>query len=251
MHDRYRTLSLHSLTIAASIAVLCILGWEVYDILSPIPLQTVSTMAETRTILLPDQTEVVLNRYSSLTYPQRFKGKTREVRLTGEGYFKVTKDAAHPFKVNTEALDVEVLGTDFNVEAYPKSPVIKTTLLEGSVAVNLTEGRARTLMLNPNESAVYDKSNQSLIKQTEENASGEVAWQDGTLLFRNTALHEIMQQLSNAFNVNIQIKDSTIKDYHMTATFSNRESLDEILSLLSSNKKFNYTSKQNAIIITE
>lgn len=87
---------------------------------APVPLQTVSTLAETRTVTLPDQTEIVLNRYSSLTYPERFRGKDRKVQLQGEAYFEVSKDAAHPFKVEAGAIIVQVLGTHFNVEAYPK-----------------------------------------------------------------------------------------------------------------------------------
>ena len=98
-HLQRRILSLHTMAGAAAVAVLCVLGWWAYYMFAPVPLQTVSTLAETRTVTLPDQTEIVLNRYSSLTYPERFRGKDRKVQLQGEAYFEVSKDAAHPFKV--------------------------------------------------------------------------------------------------------------------------------------------------------
>ena len=96
---QHRILPLRTMANAAAVAVLCVLGWWAYYMFAPVPLQTVSTLAETRTVTLPDQTEIVLNRYSSLTYPERFRGKDRKVQLQGEAYFEVSKDAAHPFKV--------------------------------------------------------------------------------------------------------------------------------------------------------
>lgn len=92
---------------------------------APVPLQTVSTLAETRSITLPDQTEIVLNRYSTLTYPERFRGKDRKVQLQGEAYFEVSKDAAHPFKVEAEAVIVQVLGTHSISKPIPKMRKLK------------------------------------------------------------------------------------------------------------------------------
>lgn len=83
-----RILSLRTMASAAAVAVLCVLGWWAYYMFAPVPLQTVSTLAETRSITLPDQTEIVLNRYSTLTYPERFRGKTGKyscrVKLTSK-----------------------------------------------------------------------------------------------------------------------------------------------------------------------
>lgn len=129
------------------------MAWEAFK---PVPRLTVSTLAEVRTIRLPDHTEVTLNRYSSLTYPERFKGDTREVQLQGEAYFEVAKDARHPFIVQAQEVNVKVLGTHFNVEAYQPDASIKTTLLEGRVAVNIPH-TGEEMVLSPNESAIYDK----------------------------------------------------------------------------------------------
>ena len=135
--------------VAASL-LLCFASWFIYDYWKPVAMQTVSAGAAISVITLPDQTKVTLNRYSSLTYPDRFKEDRREVQLQGEAYFEVEKDARHPFVVKADPVEVEVLGTHFNVEAYPGDAEVKTTLLEGSVAVNAPAGNSR-ITLSPGE----------------------------------------------------------------------------------------------------
>ena len=246
-----RILSLRTMAGAAAVAVLCVLGWWAYYMFAPVPLQTVSTLAETRSIILPDQTEIMLNRYSSLTYPERFRGKDRKVQLQGEAYFEVSKDAAHPFKVEAGAVMVQVLGTHFNIDAYPEDIQVKTTLLEGSVAVSLIGKAEERLILSPNESAVYNKDKKSLTLHSEKNATREIAWRNGTLLFKSTPLQEIVRELSNAFHTDIRIEGTDLQNYHMTATFSAGETLEEILSLLCRNQKFEYTKTNDNITITQ
>ncbi len=246
-----RILSLRTMAGAAAVAVLCVLGWWAYYMFAPVPLQTVSTLAETRSIILPDQTEIMLNRYSSLTYPERFRGKDRKVQLQGEAYFEVSKDAAHPFKVEAGAVMVQVLGTHFNIDAYPEDIQVKTTLLEGSVAVSLIGKAEERLILSPNESAVYNKDKKSLTLHSEKNATREIAWRNGTLLFKSTPLQEIVRELSNAFHTDIRIEGTDLQNYHMTATFSDGETLEEILSLLCHNQKFEYTKTNDNITITQ
>lgn len=256
LEKRLPRLHIHTLlrriaTTAAVIITICTLSWWIYNTFVPAPLQTVSTLAESRTILLPDQSKVILNHYSSITYPKRFKSKDRKVLLQGEAYFEVAKDALHPFKVEAGDIMVQVLGTHFNVEAYPKDIQIKTTLLEGSVAINLIGKAEKRMVLIPNESAIYNKVKKELTRHTEKNASGKVLWRNGTLLFENAPMKEIARRLSNTYHIAIQITDIQIQNYHMTATFSNNESLEEILSLLCRNQNFKYTKTNNTIFITQ
>lgn len=248
---RRHTLSLRITAAAAAVAVICLMGWSAYYMFGPIPQQTVYTLADTRSITLPDQTVIVLNRYSSLTYPERFRGKDRRVKLKGEAYFEVSKDAGHPFKVEAEDVMVQVLGTHFNVEAYPEDTQVKTTLLEGSVAVSLIGQTEERLVLSPNESAIYNKDKKSLTLQTETDAAEEIVWQNGTLLFKSVPLQEIARQLSNAFHTEIRIESADLQNYRMTATFSDGETLEEILSLLCRHQKFEYTKTNNGITITQ
>lgn len=107
------------------------------------------------------------------------------------------------------------------------------------------------LVLSPNESAIYNKDKKSLTLHTEKDASEEIAWRNGTLLFKSIPLQEIVRQLSNAFHTDIRIEDADLQNYHMTATFSDGETLEEILSLLCRNQKFGYTKTNDIITITQ
>ena len=98
----------------------------------------------------------MLNHYSSLSYPEKFQSDKREVELNGEAYFEVSKDPKHPFIVQTETIDVQVLGTHFNVDAYHDNLDVKTTLLSGSVAVS-NKSKSVRMVLKPNEIAIYNK----------------------------------------------------------------------------------------------
>ena len=134
-HTRHLTL-IRTFSAAAAVALLCLSVWTAYLYMQPAAIQTISTLAETRTVRLPDGSSVMLNHYSSLSYPEKFQSDKREVELNGEAYFEVSKDPKHPFIVQTETIDVQVLGTHFNVDAYHDNLDVKTTLLSGSVAVS-------------------------------------------------------------------------------------------------------------------
>lgn len=234
---------------AAAVVLLCMAGWFAYEAWRPASMQMVSTLAETRTVVLPDQTKVTLNRYSTLSYPERFKEKRRKVHLQGEAYFEVAKDAKHPFIVKAEAVKVQVLGTHFNVEAYPGDAEVRTTLLEGSVAVSL-KGENQRLVLAPNESAIYNKEKGTLIQEAAPGAKNEILWRKGIILFDQLPLHEIVRQLSNAFQTDIRIDDPQLQNYRMTATFDANEDLTQILDLLKNAGNFNYKKENNTITLT-
>lgn len=240
------------LRIAGSVAaslLIGIAGWYAYDHIQSTTLQTISTLAEIQEITLPDQSVVTLNRYSTLRFPTRFKGDKREVQLTGEAYFDVEKDKRHPFIVKAEAIDVEVLGTRFNIEAYPSDPEIKTTLLEGSVEVSIP-GENKQLILSPNESAVYDRAKQCLAHEVNQESDNEITWRNGHFQFDYLPLQEITRQLSHVFNLKIEITDPALRSFRIRANFSNGESLEEILSLLKGAAHFNYTKTNDTIIIS-
>lgn len=154
-HSR-RLVLVRTFATAAAVVLLCLSVWTAYLYMQPVAMQTVSTLAETRTVSLPDGTSVTLNHYSTLTYPERFKTDNREVELNGEAYFEVSKDKKHPFIVQTDAVDVRVLGTHFNVDAYRDSRDVRTTLLTGSVAVS-NKSNSEHMILKPNEIAIYNK----------------------------------------------------------------------------------------------
>lgn len=250
--NRSRILSLRITAAAAAIALLCVMSWSVYQYMKPIAMCTISTLANQQEVRLPDGTQITLNHYSTLTYPEKFNTDTRKVELSGEAYFEVSKDKEHPFIVETSSVDVEVLGTHFNVEAYPDDPEVSTTLFEGSVAVS-NKSNANQVILKPNEQAIYNKETNSLICKAADDVTEELAWREGKFIFNHLPLQEIVRQLSNSFGIRIDIPDKALQEYRLTARFTDGEGLTEILDLLKTAAHFNYTYSQNRkqIIITK
>ena len=112
------------------------------------------------------------------------------MELNGEAYFEVSKDPKHPFIVQTETIDVQVLGTHFNVDAYHDNPDIKTTLLSGSVAVS-NKSKSVRMVLKPNEIAIYNKVEEKLTRKVLKNAEDEISWRQGEFIFDDLPLQEI------------------------------------------------------------
>lgn len=151
-------------------------------------------------VTLPDGTLVWLNASSSITYPVAFNDKRRMVSVTGEVYFEVHKDAAHPFVVNNGKVDITVLGTHFNVNAYPDEPELRVTLLEGAVKV---ENTAENVILQPGEQA---RVTGSIAVSRQVNLDAVVAWKNGSFNFNGVELPVILRQLSRWYNVNVIYK---------------------------------------------
>ncbi len=244
-----RRLVLVRTSAAAAVALLCLSVWTAYLYMQPVAMQTVSTLAETRTVSLPDGTSVTLNHYSTLTYPERFKTDNREVELNGEAYFEVSKDKKHPFIVQTDAVDVRVLGTHFNVDAYRDSQDVRTTLLTGSVAVS-NKSNSEHMILKPNEIAIYNKVEKKLTRKLLVDATDEISWRHGEFIFDDVPLSDIARKLSNSFGTTIQITDSALQNYRISARFPNGEDLETILSVLQDAGYFNYSHNNNQITIT-
>ena len=247
-HTRRLTL-IRTFSAAAAVVLLCLSVWTAYLYMQPAAIQTVSTLAETRTVRLPDGSAVTLNHYSSLSYPEKFQSDKREVELNGEAYFEVSKDPKHPFIVQTETIDVQVLGTHFNVDAYHDNPDVKTTLLSGSVAVS-NKSKSVCMILKPNEIAIYNKVEEKLTRKVLENAEDEISWRQGEFIFDDLPLQEIARELSNSFGATIHIADTTLQNYRITARFRDGEDLATILSVLHNAGYFNYSQNNKQIIIT-
>lgn len=239
-----RKIVFRAIAIAAACALLFITIRGLYEFAMPSKMCTINTLAECKTIQLSDGSTVMLNHFSSLTYPERFKGKTREVTLLGEGYFEVAKNKEKAFIVNAQDIEVRVLGTHFNIEAYRNNAEIKTTLFEGAVLVSANNSE-ESIILEPNQSATYNKLDKELSMQYIQNPSDEIVWRQGYIIFNHLSLKEIMRELGNSYNVEIQITDSDLNNYHLTAKFSKNESLENILNLLQTGRNFSYKKVNN------
>ena len=181
---------------------------------------------------LPDGSKVWLNANSELRYPSDFNADTRTVELTGQGYFEVTKNAHKPFIVKADKdYSVEVLGTSFNVSAYKDESMIETTLVEGSVKLNVVSGGKRmTQMLKPNEKAEYQKG-AGKIKVFGVNTEYDTAWKNGEIIFRNHPMDKVLKTQERHYHVVFEVKDNEILKSIITARFKD-EQLPQVLEYL-------------------
>ncbi|WP_455639912.1 FecR family protein [Parabacteroides sp.] len=174
------------------------------------------------TLNLPDGSKVWLNSGSYLKHPLKFTGDTRTVELDGEAYFSVHKDKSKRFIVNTPFdLKAEVLGTEFNMEAYKGSDKVTTTLISGSVKLSFRnkENNEESFIMKPDDEVAYSIKT----KEIKTNASylpTQIAWKDGLVIFRNTSFKETLNILSKRFNTEFIVKNDLLYENSFTGTFS-------------------------------
>ena len=207
----------------------------------------ISPLGQRTEVYLSDGTQVWLNSQTKLTYPTSFKEKSRKVKLEGEAYFKVAKDKNYPFIVNAKNYDIKVLGTEFNVHAYPGDGIFKTSLIEGKVNI-CSEKTGESLYLTPNMQAITENGKLvvSRIKST-----SSFLWREGIISFDDNTLDELAQKLENYFNVNIIIENQANKKIKYTGKFRINDGIHHILRTLELRKEFTYTynEKNNMIKI--
>ena len=197
---------------------------------------------------LPDGTYVTLNSNSTITYPSRFDGDSREVRLDGEAYFEVTKDANHPFKVKTpQKAIIKVYGTQFDVEAYAADKKITATLVEGSIAMayeNKKSTWAEQEIL-PGQEIVYT-AGQQRVKVAQADVEVATSWKDGKLIFRDTPFEEVLRILSKRFGVDFIVKNPKCLEASFTGMLE-KQRLERILEYISvsSSIKFKYAESND------
>jgi transmembrane sensor len=189
-------------------------------------------------LILSDGSKVWLNAASSLRFPTSFKGKERRVEVTGEAYFEIVKNPSMPFKVIIASTpqpsegragrgEIDVLGTHFNVNAYTDESSVKTTLLEGAVAIKKEN---EVQMLSPGQQAEFaPKGGISLAKNVD--VTQETAWKDGFFWFNNTDIYTLMRQVSRWYDVEVEFKGK-ITDDGFTGKVSRNVPLSKLLNVL-------------------
>ena len=177
-------------------------------------------------IVLPDGTGVWLNASSSLRFPTAFTGKDREVELRGEAYFEVAQNPSQPFRVKVNDLQVDVLGTHFDVMAYPDEESVNTSLLQGSVRV--TRG-AEARLLKPGEEARL-KTGAGVFQVAEADTDRVVAWKNGLFLFEGATIEEVMRQVSRWYDIDVSYQGEI--PTHYSGGFSRSTPLAQVLDML-------------------
>ena len=183
---------------------------------------------------LSDGTKVWLNSETEMKYPVVFDRGKREVFITGEAFFEVVKDSARPFIVHTPHTHTTVLGTSFNVKAYRDEQSVFTTLVEGSVLVEVTgngdEPVAR-IMLEPGMQAAWQEGDRAISVQPV-NAANVAAWKDGKFIFTEEDLEKVLRVLSRWYGVNFICKDSQMEKYTFNGLINKDEKLESVLENL-------------------
>ena len=191
-------------------------------------------------LVLPDGTKVWLNAASSIRFPVAFVGKERKVTITGEAYFEVAKDKKKPFIVSSANMDVEVLGTHFNVSAYAEESIVKTTLLEGSVKIN---NKKSEVYLVPGQQSQLNNSGQFSIKNNID-VDKEIAWTKGKFQFNSNTIQEIMLQLSRWYDVEV-IYQGKVSSETFSAIVKRSSNISQVLKLMeASGVKFDIEGKK-------
>ncbi|WP_225000078.1 FecR family protein [Cesiribacter sp. SM1] len=209
--------------------------------------EKVNNKGQKATFFLPDGSKVVLNSSSTLMYPKEFKDDVREVYLKGEAFFDVTK-GTRPFIVRTDKLAARVLGTTFNINAFPDTKEQSVSLVTGKVEVRTTVDDQQHLILEPGEKGKINSTAGSLTK-TAFDYEEEVAWKEGILLFKDLPLKEALGRMERWYGVEFAKGKFPEKDYHVTGRFDN-ESLENVLRSIGFTIKFEYRIEKNKVHLT-
>lgn len=173
---------------------------------------------------LPDGTKVWLNAVSSIKFPASFEAQAfRRVELRGEAYFEVAKNKSQPFIVNSGIQEVVVTGTHFNINAYADEPLIKTTLMEGSVKVNGT-------YLKPGQQSLLSPG--KLIEVLQADVEAAMAWKNGLFMFDNERLESVMKKISKWYGVEIHYTNEEVKELIFGGTVSRFDKVSKILKMM-------------------
>lgn len=199
-------------------------------------------------LILPDGTHVWINSDSKLSFPSRFDHSKREVFLEGEAYFAVTKNAQKPFYVKlANQVQVQVLGTEFNVRAYSDMNVFETTLCTGKVDVS--DGKS-SMILSPSQQAVYHKVNGRLEKR-KVNTYLYTAWKDGLFVFDNERLENILSTLSRWYNVNVFYENNAVKDYHFSGRLERYNDFEKVLKMIEKTTSISFEIKDRNVVVKQ
>lgn len=198
--------------------------------------------------ILPDGTRVWLNSATQLSYKSSSEGDERRVDLTGEAYFEVTRNEKVPFVVNSKNIKTCVLGTKFNVRARAAEDKVVTTLLKGSVRIDMPEREGSGFFLKPGQTLNVDTRTHKA-ELTESKSPNEVLlWIQGKLHFEKSTLLEITRCLEKHFDVHFAFVNDQLKNERFTCDFATDDDIEQILTVLSLTKRFNY--KKDAQLVS-
>lgn len=211
-------------------------------------MQTIHVPAGQRAeITLADGTHVWLNSRSTLRFPDQFGTDTRNVELDGEGYFSVQHNEDSPFIVQTQTHAIKVLGTEFNVKAYPNTSLFEAALLKGSVRISSPDLK-NGLLLKPNEMVSIENR---MIRKSIINNNDYFKWKEGLFCFEDESIQDLIKKLELYYDTTIEIQRPALLKYHYSGKFRIQDGIEHVLRVLQLKHKFTYIKEddKNLIII--
>lgn len=205
----------------------------------------------TSNISLPDGTRIKLNSSSTIVFPEEFPSDIRQVSLVGEAFFDVAEAPSRPFIINTGRFTTTVLGTSFNISAYPSSGEVKVAVLSGKVFVENREGTEgkSSLAITREEMAVFNKASGQLDKRAYDYLK-EIAWKDNIIHFEDADFEEIIEKLTQWYGVTFVMHKEITSEKDYTVTYENK-SLETVLQGLSFVYDFEFTIDNKVVTIKE
>ncbi|WP_428228655.1 FecR family protein [Flavobacterium sp.] len=204
-------------------------------------------LGEHAKITLSDGTQIWLNAGSHLKYPIKFKGGTREVYLTGEAFFDVAKDKEHPFIIHTDKMDTKVLGTSFNVQAYPDHAMQEVSVLTGRVNVKSTV-TDENVYVTPGQKVVFKSKNNKLQAFTNIPVNSISLWRKNIIVFEDAPLPEVIATINRNYNVAIQIDNKNLNNLKISAYFKELP-VNQVVALVCNIINANYKIESGIYII--
>jgi transmembrane sensor len=239
----------------------------------PIPSEYVQTSkaGERKSFQLPDGSKVMLNAGSSLRIPVGFNRSGREISLEGEAFFDVAHDGSKPFVIHTSRMDIKVLGTAFNVKAYPGDARTETSLLTGSVEVLVKDGRNQRFILHSSEKIIVPNNAKTVARPDPPRAKTpvagtahyqierlrfnrrdsslvEISWTESRLAFNDDSFEAIALQLERWYNVSIRFEDESVEQFRYTAIFD-KKTIAQVLDALQLSRPFTYRIGEDGQIV--
>lgn len=237
---------------AAAALLLFLLGYVYYTFYAAdskvVYLTTIVPAGTTHELQLTDGTLVILNAGSTFKYPEDLTSGDRHVILQGEALFKVAKDTEHPFTVQAGQLNIEVLGTSFDVQAYGDLKTIETTLIEGTVRVRKAGSDDESIVLHPSQHLTYSK-NTSEIRVEEVNTEIYTDWVDGVFRFQDTRLEDVLKKVATWYKMEVVYKNSRLKDLRFTGALEMKNTVEYNLKLISLTASVKFKIANKSIIV--
>ncbi len=181
-------------------------------------------------LVLSDGTKVFLNSDSKLKYPVTFNGENRKVELSGEAFFEVASDSLHPFIVHTRDMETRVLGTSFDIQAYPDEPTTKTTLLTGRVLVSVNNSPLTEILVPGLQASWSTGTDEIIVKKV--NVATQALWRDGVIMLDDDELDDVMRMLARWYDVTYEFKGDRSVKHTFTGKINRNEDLESVLNTL-------------------